>query len=219
MIHFQDISKQYVYKGGEVLALDRINLSIESGEMTAICGKSGSGKSTLLNILGCLDDPSKGQITINNEMLPQSYSKAAAHYRNTQVGFVMQDFSLIENESVWFNILLPILYGKQDLRDSKTKALKLLDQLELTGLEKKLVNQLSGGQKQRVAIGRALITDAPLLLADEPTGQLDSQTAQQIMDIFKDLNQAGKTILIVTHDREIASQCRSIITLADGRIV
>ncbi len=219
MIQYQDISKRYTYKGGEVLALDSINLQIEAGELTAICGKSGSGKSTLLNLIGCLDDPSSGQIFVNQEALPASSSKKAAHFRNTQVGFVMQDFSLIENESVWFNIMLPILYGKQNLNEAKAKAKQLLEKVDLGGLDKKLVNQLSGGQKQRVAIARALITDAPILLADEPTGQLDTQTAQQIMDIFKELNHAGKTILIVTHDQEIASQCRRVITLSDGHII
>lgn len=200
-------------------ALSNINLNIEDGEMLAITGTSGSGKSTLLHILGGIIAPTSGQVLFNEKPLPYKSISKIARYRNRNIGFVLQNFGLIMTDTVLDNVSVPLLIGGVNLKEVRRQACNALQQVGLEKMIYKKANQLSGGQKQRVAIARALVNNPQVILADEPTGALDSKTSNEIMEILMKLNHQGKTIVIVTHDMHIAESCRCRIEIMDGRIV
>ncbi|MBS5681594.1 MAG: ABC transporter ATP-binding protein [Clostridium sp.] len=200
----------------EVQALKNINLKIEKGDFCSILGVSGSGKSTLLYILGCIDKQTEGIYKLDGEEVSKLSEKNLADIRNKKIGFVLQDFGLIEDETVTENILVPTLFNS--IKNVNIKLEEILNKLEIGDLRNKKVSMLSGGQRQRVAIARALITNPELILADEPTGSLDSITTIHIMNIFEQLNKEGKTIIIVTHNLELAKKTKKCFTIKDGLI-
>lgn len=212
------LTREYGKKENRTRALDGANLKVEEGEFVAIVGKSGSGKSTLLHLLGGVDKPTSGQILVEGEDLYKSKKLKIAEYRRRKVGIIYQFFNLLPILNVEENILLPAeLDGK---RIPKEKLSKMLEMLQLTEHRKKLPNQLSGGQQQRVAIGRALINEPSIVLADEPTGNLDSKNAEEVISLLEKSNrELGQTIIIITHDLEIAKRASRIITIEDGKIV
>lgn len=215
-----NISKTYnVGKSNACKALNNINLEINSGELISVIGESGSGKSSLLHILGFLDEPTEGDVYFNNKKATYKTTTKLAYIRNSNIGFVLQDFGLILNDTVLENVLVPLLFRKNFTFGTKKQAMGALKLLGIENLANKKSNQLSGGQKQRVAIARALINNPDIILADEPTGSLDSKTSSEIIDILLDLNRNGKTVIIVTHDLNIAKQCRRIIEISDGKII
>lgn len=219
MIKITDLHKTYNYKKANAFeALKDISLEIEDGELVAIIGKSGSGKSTLLHIMGCVDSFEKGSYKLDGDEIFGLNEDKQAEFRNTKIGIVMQDFALIESYSILENVLIPTYFSKKKDKTIKEKALKALKSVELDSMANKEVSKLSGGQKQRVAIARALINEPSLILADEPTGALDSKTSDEIMKLFIKLNSEGRTIIIITHDKDVASQCNRTIEIADGRI-
>jgi putative ABC transport system ATP-binding protein len=213
----EDLHKLYELGGQIVKALDGVSLKIAHGEMLAIRGPSGSGKSTLMNILGCLDRPDSGHYILAGEDVSRLNGNALAAIRNRRIGFVFQTFNLLPRMSALENVELPLHYaGRHDAVDQAHKALKTVGLGDRTHHEP---NQLSGGQRQRVAIARALVTDPAILLADEPTGALDSRTGMEILQLFKALNDTGRTIIVVTHDAAVAAHCQREIVLRDGKIV
>lgn len=197
-------------------ALKGVDLTIERGDLIAIIGESGSGKSTLMHILGYLDEPTSGQLYYGDKKVNFKSSKKLADYRNKKIGFVLQDFGLILNETALENVCVPLLFSNTPLPKMKKQARESLNLMGIGKLAGKRVNQLSGGQKQRVAIARALVNDPDIILADEPTGALDSKTSAEIVDVLLELNSKGKTVIIVTHDPKIAKLCRRIVTISDG---
>ena len=199
--------------------LKGIDLEIEEGELIAIMGSSGSGKSTLLNILGMLDIADKGKYKLDNVLIKDLTETIAANYRNRFLGFVFQSFNLINYKNALENVALPLYYQGLGRKLRQQKALEYLEKVGLKNWAKHLPSELSGGQKQRVAIARAMVTEPKVLLADEPTGALDSITSNEIMSLLQKINSEGKTILVVTHEIEIAKMCKRIITLKDGVIV
>lgn len=222
MIRLSNISKIYNEgKSNAFQALYSLSLEIEDGEMLSIIGKSGSGKTTLLNIIGCIDKFTSGSYMLDDMSVSECSDKDFAEIRNKKIGIVMQDFALIDTYTVKENLLVPTFFAEKS--ESKqvinNRIDELLKKMGISDLKNKIVRELSGGQKQRTAIARALMNNPSVILADEPTGALDSKTAADIMDLFKKLNNDGKTIIIVTHDKEIAAQCGRIIEIADGRIV
>lgn len=220
LIKFENIGKIYNEgKQNACVALKDVSIEIDKGNLIAIIGKSGSGKSTLLHILGCLDDPTSGEYYLNNEKVDFKNFKMLAKIRSKRIGFVLQDFGLILNETVLENVSVPLLFSKTSFSEMKKKALNTLRLLGIDTLASKKANQLSGGQKQRVAIARALVNNPDIILADEPTGALDSKTSAEIVDILLDLNRNGKTIIIVTHDKNIAKRCERIVEISDGNII
>ena len=219
MIALQNISKIYPVAKTEFYALRNVTLSVAVGEFVAVCGASGSGKTTLLNILGCVDNSSVGTYTLDGENVQSLSDRQRARLRNEKIGFVLQDFALISDQTVLFNVMLPLLLGKGPYKTIRDKALKALNQVGLGDQVKKKVNQLSGGQRQRVAIARAIVNEPAVLLADEPTGQLDSQTGIQIMELLKQLNAGGTTVIVVTHDRAVAGYAGRLLTVVDGRVL
>lgn len=221
IIKLRNITKVYGEGNSSVYALREINLDIEKEEMIAIMGPSGSGKSTLLNIIGLLDDASKGNYIFMGNNVQNMSIKEKALLRNQKLGFVVQDFALVEKYTVKQNVEIPFAYRKDKL-SKKEQEKRIRQTLHRFGIEEKmfeLVYNLSGGQRQRVAIARAVINDADIILADEPTGALDSATAEEIINIFKELNGKGKTIIMVTHDKDIADNCNRIINIKDGQIL
>ena len=198
-------------------ALDGVDLSIERGEMVAIMGSSGSGKSTLMNILGCLDRPSSGTYELDGKFVSGMGEKELAKVRNEKIGFVFQSFELLPRTPALANVELPLLYANQP-GDRRARAVQALERVGLSDRMDHRPNQLSGGQKQRVAVARALLTDPALLLADEPTGNLDTKTTEEIMRLFVDLHDEGRTVVIVTHEPEIAEWCTRVVRLRDGLI-
>lgn len=219
MIEIIDLTKTYNYKRSNAFtALHGIDLTIRDGEMTAIIGASGSGKSTLLNMIGCIDSAEEGKCVINGIDVNALSENKRTEFRSKNIGFVIQDFALIESYTALDNVLMPTYFVKKQ-KGTKRKALELLTRLGLEKMAYKAVSKLSGGQKQRVAIARALINEPSLLLADEPTGALDSKTSADIMELFKTLNEQGKTVIIVTHDPKVAEQCGRVIEISDGKIV
>lgn len=220
MIEINGLYKTYNYKKSDAFeALHNISLNIKSGSLNAIIGKSGSGKSTLLHILGCIDSFEKGYYKFNEKDISKFSDRQRAVFRSNNVGIVLQDFCLIETYSVIENVMLPFYFLNKRTSKIRDKAVSALKSVDMETLAEKSVNKLSGGQKQRVAIARAIVNNPPLLLADEPTGALDSVTSAEIIELFHQLHQNGKTIIIVTHDFEIAKQCERIIEISDGRIV
>lgn len=220
-IEIRNLNKVFKTKQHTLHALNDVSLSIQKGEMVAIMGTSGSGKTTLLHILGCIDHPSGGSYRLNDIPVEQQSPKALARIRNRDLGFVMQDFALVDHYSVQKNVLLPLNYMKEpQLRKERAARLPaLLEKLHIGQKRHEKVMNLSGGQKQRVAIARALINDPGIILADEPTGALDQKTSQEIIELLKSINQEGKTIIIVTHDPNIAAYCDRIVRIEDGRMI
>ena len=221
MIEIKNLVKIYNKgKTNEFCALKGIDLSIEEGEMVAIIGKSGAGKSTLLHILAAIDSYDKGSYLVDGVSVGDLKEKERARFRNQKMGIVMQDYALIDEYTIEENVQIPLIFGKVKGNDvRREKIMTALNNVGLDELAKKPVRQLSGGQKQRVAIARALVNNPAFLLADEPTGALDSKTSGEIMDVFEKLNQGGKTVIIVTHDMEVAARCGRVIEISDGEIV
>ncbi len=221
MIEINNLTKKYnPNKPNEFTALKDTSLTIADGEMVAIIGKSGAGKSTLLHIMACIDSYQQGEYKIDGTLVRELSERSLAHIRNEKIGMIMQDFALVEDFSALENVLLPLDFAKKKTSDRREKALKALQSVGMGEFAKKPVNKLSGGQKQRVAIARAIVNEPSIILADEPTGALDSKTSAEIMGIFKKLNSdSGKTVVIVTHDHGVANQCDRIIEISDGIIV
>jgi putative ABC transport system ATP-binding protein len=219
MISLKDITKTYHLGTIDVPVLKRINLSIEEGEYVAIMGASGSGKSTLMNIIGCLDRPSSGQYFLAGQDLTTLDDDELADIRNQYIGFVFQQFNLLPRLTSLANVMLPMIYADVDKSQRIEQATAALVQVGLSDRIQNRPNQLSGGQQQRVAIARALVNHPALVLADEPTGALDSTTSEEIMNLLTELNQQGTTIAIVTHDANVAARTKRIIRMVDGVIV
>lgn len=206
-------------KSNEFEALHGVSCEINDGELVAVIGKSGAGKSTLLHILACIDNYQEGEYTIDGTLVKNLSEKQYAKIRNEKIGMVMQDFALVEDFTALENVMIPLNFSKQKIKNKKEKALAALKSVGIGELAKKPCNKLSGGQKQRVAIARAIVNEPSMILADEPTGALDTKTSAEIMALFKSLNKQGRTVVIVTHDPKIAEQCDRIIEISDGRIV
>ena len=219
LISLRGICKTYGKGDGLVTALRPIDLDIKKGEMLAIMGKSGSGKSTLLNLLAGLDTPDDGQYIYNGEEINTKNQNRMAKFRRNDVGFVVQHFALIDEYNVSQNIALPLRYGKLKGVSTKKRIKEIAERLEIGEKLKKYPSQLSGGQAQRVAIARAIAHKPSILLADEPTGALDEETGKSIMNLFKEINKEGTTVVVVTHDANVASYCQRTIRLHDGEIV
>lgn len=220
MIEIKNLTKTYNYKRSNAFtALTDVSLTVDDGEMLAIIGKSGAGKSTLLHIIGCIDTFEKGEYTIDDISVHKLSDKKLAKIRNEKVGMVMQDFALVEEYSVIENVKIPLYFAKQHKGGANAVALAALEKVGMKELAKKPVNKLSGGQKQRVAIARAIVNNPSFILADEPTGALDTKTSAEIMELFKSLNDEGKTIIIITHDPTVAESCKRQIEISDGKIV
>ena len=220
MIKLSNIQKIYNKgKSNEFEALKGVSLTIKDGELVAVIGKSGAGKSTLLHIIACIDSYEDGKYVIDDILVKNLSEKKLAEIRNSRIGIVMQDFALVDDFSCIENVLLPLDFAAKKKSDRKELALAALKSVGMDGMAKKPVNKLSGGQKQRVAIARAIVNKPSVILADEPTGALDSKTAAEIMELFHELNKKGHTVIIVTHDLEIAKQCGRIIEISDGKIV
>jgi putative ABC transport system ATP-binding protein len=218
LIVCKDVWKVYRIGDVDVQALQGVNLTIEQGEFVAIMGSSGSGKSTLMNILGCLDTPSRGHYWLNGVDVGSLHSDQLAEIRNQQIGFVFQSFNLIPRTSALENAQLPLFYRGLPLREQRALASAALQRVGLRGREEHSPTQLSGGQQQRVAIARALVAAPSLLLADEPTGNLDTQSSREIMDILSELNQDGMTVILVTHESDVAAFASREIVIKDGQI-
>lgn len=220
MIKLDKIIKIYnLKKANEYEALHGVSCEISDGEMVAIIGKSGAGKSTLLHILACIDSYQSGEYTIDGTLVKNLSEGQYAKIRNEKIGIVMQDFALVEDFSALENVLIPLDFAKKKIKNKKEKALEALKAVGMGDLSKKPCNKLSGGQKQRVAIARAIVNEPAMILADEPTGALDTKTSAEIMELFKRLNKEGKTIVIVTHDPKVAEQCSRVIEVSDGKII
>ncbi len=219
MIQLENITKSYAVGGNSLQVLKGINLNIKRQELVSIMGSSGSGKSTLLNILGMLDNYDGGSYTLDGKLIKDLNEKKAAIYRSQFLGFVFQSFNLINFKTAWENVALPLYYQKVNRNERKERALQSLEEVGLLDWAEHLPSEMSGGQKQRVAIARALIANPKVILADEPTGALDSVTSIEVMDLLKSVNASGKTVIIVTHENEIAKETDRIIRLKDGRII
>ena len=220
MIQLKNITKTYnVGSSNAFEALHDITLTISDGEMVAIIGKSGAGKSTLLHIIGCIDHYDDGEYYLDDELIKNKKDSALAAIRNEKIGIVMQDYALIEDFTAIENILLPLDFSKKKVSQPKKLAREALSAVGMAEMTDKPVKKLSGGQKQRVAIARALINHPKFLLADEPTGALDSHTSSEIMDLLKQLNNQGMTIIIITHDQTVANACTRQIEISDGNII
>jgi putative ABC transport system ATP-binding protein len=220
IIEIRDLTKVYSLGEVEVRALDGVDLDVEEGEFVAIMGPSGSGKSTLMNIIGCLDRPTSGTYVLDGVDVSTLDRDERAVIRNAKIGFVFQSFNLLARTSALENVELPLLYGELgwSRQERRKAALSALHRVGLGGRENNQPSQLSGGQQQRVAIARALVTNPAILLADEPTGNLDSHTSEEIMGIFQELNDSGKTVVLITHEQDIAKHSKRIVHVRDGRI-
>ncbi|MGH1257224.1 MULTISPECIES: ABC transporter ATP-binding protein [Bacillus] len=219
LIVLKDIKKVYSNKNHNTFALNGINLTINKGEIIAIMGRSGSGKSTLLNVIGLIDMPNEGEYTLNEKTLTEIRANQVHKTRNEMIGFVFQYFALLKEHTVLDNVALPLTYRKLKQRERENKAKFYLEKVGLKEQMYKTPDELSGGQQQRVAIARALVGEPELILADEPTGNLDRKTGEEIMNLLLQLNEEGRTIIIVTHDIEVANKCNRIIELVDGEVV
>ena len=220
MIILKNIKKVYNPKKPNAFeALHDVSLTIEDGELAAVIGKSGAGKSTLLHILACIDSYEKGEYKIDGISTVNLSERRSAQLRNEKIGMVMQDFALVEDFTALENVFLPLEFAKRKKPNRKLAAMNALKSVGMEEYAKKPINKLSGGQKQRVAIARAIVNEPSVILADEPTGALDSKTAAEIMDVFKALHEQGKTVIIVTHDMSVAQQCGRIIEISDGNLI
>lgn len=220
MITLKNLVKKYnPGMENEVIALGGINLEIKDGEMIAVMGPSGSGKSTLLNMVGLIDEPTEGEYLLDGENVGHLPDKKKASIRNKQIGFVLQDFGLLMDRSAEENIVVPLLFSKEPISKSTKRIRPIMEQLGIENLAKRRITELSGGQAQRVAIARAMVNNPKVILADEPTGALDSKTAEDVVDIFRTLNNSGTTIIVVTHNKAVADKCDTLYTIKDGLIV
>ena len=217
LIHLESINKVYGIGDGAVAALRDFSLTVATGESLAVMGPSGSGKSTLMNILGCLDTPTSGQYWFAGQDVSRLSETELAHVRNRRIGFVFQQFQLLPKLSAWRNVELPLLY--RNVRDRRSLALQALEQVGLANRVDHRPSQLSGGQQQRVAIARALVTNPDLILADEPTGNLDTASSRDVLAVIQELNEQGRTIIIITHDPEVAPVAKRTVHVRDGRLV
>ncbi|EGR1044087.1 TPA: ABC transporter ATP-binding protein [Vibrio cholerae] len=219
LVELQQICKHYTSGQNVVKALDGVDLTIRHGEFLAILGPSGSGKSTLMNVLGCLDKPTAGRYQLDGHPVDSLSTRQLAAIRNQKIGFVFQSFNLLEYASALDNVALPLVYAGVKAKDRRRRATELLTRVGLADRLDHKPNQLSGGQKQRVAIARALINQPQILLADEPTGALDSKSGAEIEALFNELHREGRTIIVVTHDNELAKRTKRIVTIRDGQVV
>ena len=218
VIQTQDLVKEYFVGTQSVKALNGINLSVEKGEFISIMGPSGSGKTTLMNIIGCLDKPTDGSYYLNNKSVSDLSEDELANIRNEEIGFVFQSFHLLARNSALDNVMLPLKYAGTNKIDAIKRSKKVLEQVGLSDRASHAPSELSGGQQQRVAIARALVNKPSILFADEPTGNLDSKTGDDVMNLFKELNKDGQTIILITHEDGIARQSNRIITIMDGLV-
>lgn len=218
LIHIENMKKIYNPGENEVRALDGIDLDIEKGDLVAIVGHSGSGKSTLMNMLGCLDTPTSGKYVLDGQDVASMTDNQLADVRNKEIGFIFQGFNLISNLDAVGNVEIPLVYRGVSKNERKQLAMEALKSVGLEDRMKHKPNEMSGGQQQRVAVARAVAAKPPIILADEPTGNLDTKSTQEIMEILKELHRSGRTVIIITHDEEIASQAHRVIRILDGRI-
>jgi len=219
MIQIKDLHKSYQMGSNSLHVLKGINFNVKQGELVSIMGSSGSGKSTLLNILGMLDEADQGSYTLDNVSIKNLNEKVAAQYRNKFLGFIFQSFNLINYKNALDNVSMPLYYQGIKRKERTDKALHYLEKVGLADWATHLPSELSGGQKQRVAIARALASNPKVLLADEPTGALDTKTSYEVMELIQGINDEGKTILVVTHEPDIAEMTKRIVNLKDGRII
>ena len=218
LIHIENMKKIYNPGENEVRALDGIDLDIEKGDLVAIVGHSGSGKSTLMNMLGCLDTPTSGKYVLDGQDVASMTDNQLADGRNKEIGFIFQGFNLISNLDAVGNVELPLVYRGVSKNERKQLAMEALKSVGLEDRMKHKPKEMAGGQQQRVAVERAVAAKPPIILADEPTGNLDTKSTQEIMEILKELHRSGRTVIIITHDEEIASQAHRVIRILDGRI-
>ncbi|EOR23910.1 MULTISPECIES: ABC transporter ATP-binding protein [Bacillaceae] len=218
IVEIKNVKKEYTLGGETVTALDNVSFTVNKGDFIAIIGPSGSGKSTLMNMIGCLDTPDSGEYYLDGQNVFSLKSKQLAEVRNHKIGFIFQSFNLLTKQSAFENVELPLVYRGIGSKERKEIALQALKKVGLLERAEHKPTELSGGQQQRVAIARALAGNPPILLADEPTGALDSKTGIEVMNLMKDLNSQGHTIILITHDLEIAKQAKRIIRIQDGRL-
>lgn len=218
MIALIDVTKRYVMGDNEVLALDKVSLRVDDGEFVGIVGPSGSGKSTLMNIIGCLDMADEGQYLLDGLEIGDYSDNQLAHIRNEKIGFIFQNFNLIGNLTAYENVELPLIYQRVPKDERAKRVEEALERVQLLSRRHHKPNELSGGQQQRVAIARAIATKPSLLLADEPTGNLDSKTGEEIMELFHELHEGGATIVLITHDETVAQQAKRRVHVLDGKI-
>lgn len=219
IILMEEVHKIYKTGSTEVNALDGINLKVKKGEFLAIMGPSGSGKSTLMNIIGCLDVPTSGKYFLRGKEIEKMGDEELAYIRNKEIGFVFQNFNLLSRTDALSNVELPLIYAKVPKKERKTRALEALKKVGIEARAKHMPSELSGGEQQRVAIARALVTNPSIILADEPTGNLDTKSSEDIMAIFDKLNAEGNTIILVTHEADIAKHAKRLVRLRDGKII
>lgn len=218
VLNMQNISKSFYMGEEELEVLHDVNLTVNAGEFLSILGPSGSGKSTMMNIIGCLDVPTAGKYLLSGNDIKELDEVELGYIRNKEIGFVFQSFQLLPRLSALQNVELPLIYAGLSSSDRKQRAGKILERVGLSDKTRNLPNQLSGGQQQRVAIARALVTEPTILLADEPTGALDQKTGAQVMELFEELNQDGRTIIMITHDIDIARHARRVVKILDGNL-
>ncbi|MCI0657139.1 MAG: ABC transporter ATP-binding protein [Acidobacteria bacterium] len=218
MIRTDGLTKRYEVGGEEIYALRDVDLSVQRNEFMAITGPSGSGKSTLMNLLGCLDTPSRGSYFLNDHEVSQLPDDRLAEIRNREIGFVFQTFNLLPRATALHNVELPLVYSGVSREERKERAMQVLKSVEMADRSSHRPNELSGGQRQRVAIARALINRPSLILADEPTGNLDSKTGDEILRLFEKLHTDGQTILVVTHEKKVADRAHRVVAIMDGRV-
>jgi putative ABC transport system ATP-binding protein len=218
VIQLQNVRRYFLVGDYIVKALDGVSVDIQRGEFTSIMGPSGSGKSTMMNLIGCLDTPTSGFVSIDGENTAGLNETELAYIRNQKVGFVFQQFNLLGKMTALENVITPLLYAGMGVKERKLQAIQALERVGLSDRMNHRPNELSGGQKQRVAIARALVNNPAILLADEPTGALDSKTGNQIMELFEELNSEGRTVVFVTHDRELGMRCVRQIRIRDGKL-
>lgn len=219
LLRVERVSKEYKMDGVVFRALHNVSLSIKKGEFVAIMGPSGSGKSTLMHIIGCLDRPSTGKVYIEGKDIFKAKDQELSEIRNTHIGFVFQQFNLLRKTPAVTNVELPLVYAHVTARERRARAVRLLSEVGLSEKAANFPSQLSGGQQQRVAIARALVTNPSIILADEPTGNLDSKSGREIMTMFQQLHAKGRTIVLVTHDEHVAAYAKRVIQIADGEVV
>jgi putative ABC transport system ATP-binding protein len=218
IIRFEEVEKTYDMGATQVFALQGVTMNIERNEYVAIMGPSGSGKSTLMNIVGCLDVPTAGRYELNGQIVSELDDDELARIRNKEIGFVFQTFNLLPRSDALRNVELPLIYAGYSAKERRERAVAALESVGLADRMDHRPNELSGGQKQRVAVARALSNDPSIILADEPTGALDTRTGEEIMDLFSNLHASGNTVIIVTHEEHIAAYCHRVIRFRDGRI-
>ena len=219
MIEIRDLNKIYnKKKSNEFHALHDVTLTIDDGEMVAVMGRSGAGKSTLMHIIGCIDYFESGEYILDGVNVADMGQKGLAQLRNSKIGIVMQDFALIDDYTVLENVMVPLYFSKCKMNTMRATAMDCIRKVGMEDQAKKPVSRLSGGQKQRTAIARAMVNNPSVLLADEPTGALDTKTSSEIMELFTELNKEGRTIVIITHDKDVALKCKRTVVIEDGRI-